>query len=301
MAICTTFYTWCSPLGVGCTLYSNIKRTATLGEGYVSDGTTVFTVNSLGVITGTAACVFEYRAYYFSSNGYAGTISWRDCNGNTQSVYNDGTATWSYIVPCALAGSITWSSGNPNTQGCYMSIGFPCDCGNLSACENYTITASGSGLVRWVDCNGTAQSTYLTNGQTTTICARKGSVWNFATTDYVGNILQQGVTNYTGGGTRGITDNGACLPYGTYIETICIGCDLWEVFADGNGGTYNVFVEANSSTCGCTTCYSYQMNDGGWVYYTDCAGYAQYQYFEWYDGFCAAELSSGNAYQNGTC
>ena len=304
MAQCLQFYTYCSPLGVNCYLYTDVKRTTTVSAGWISDGTTNWTVNSSGMITGTAACVFEYRAYRFSSNGYAGTISWRDCNGTTQSVYNDGTSNWSYIVPCALVGSVAWSSGNPNTQGCYMSIGYPCDCSNVNTCENYTITASGSGPVRWVDCNGAAQSTTLSNGQSTTICARKGSVWNFATTDYVGNILQQGVTGYTGSGTRGITDNGTCLPYGTFINTICYGCDLYNVRADGNGGTYNEFVESNSTSCGCGAlpCYYFYAYDNGPVSYTDCYGNSVYQYISSGESFCANSVNYGAAYTfNSTC
>jgi hypothetical protein len=242
MAQCLVFYTYCSSLGVNCYLYTDVKRSTPVSAGWVSDGTTNWTINSSGMITGTAACVYNYRAYNFGSNGYAGTISWTDCNGARQSVYNTGAGNWSYIVPCALEGSVSWSGG---VQGAYMSIGFPCNCSNINTCENYTITASGSGLAVWVDCSGNNQSSYLTNGQTLTICARQGSVWNFATQDYVGNITQQGVTGYTGGGTRGIVDNGGCLPYGTYIGQTCIDCNLYNVYADGNGGTYNTIEELN--------------------------------------------------------
>lgn len=258
MAQCLSFYTWCSTLGVGCYLYTNIKRTTPVSAGWVSDGTTNWQVNSSGMITGSAACVYNYRAYSFGSNGYAGTISWVDCNGTTQSVYNDGSGNWWYIVQCALEGSVTWSSGNPNTQGCYMSIGFPCDCTSLTTCENYTIvgsrtTGTGVGSIEYIDCSGNRQLlTGITNGQTVTICARKGSIWNYANNDYIGNILNQGVTQYTGGGTRGITDNGTCLPYGTFINTICYGYDLYYIRANGSGGTYEEFIESNSTTCGYT-------------------------------------------------
>jgi hypothetical protein len=259
MTQCLLFYTYCSSLGVNCYLYTDAKRTTTVSAGWVSDGTTNWVINSSGMITGAATCVFNHRAYLLQSNGYTGTITWRDCNNNHQYVHQT-TSNWSYIIPCALEGSVSW---NGNIQGAYMSIGFPCNCSNINTCENYTITASGSGLVRWVDCDGTSQSNYLTNGQTLTICARQGSVWNFATQDYVGNIIQKGVTGYTGGGTRGIVDNGGCLPYGTYMGQTCIDCHLYNVYADGNGGTYNTIEELNSPTCEC----------GFTDYYCSCYGY----------------------------
>jgi hypothetical protein len=41
---------------VGCYLYTDPKRTTTVGAGWVFDGTTNWVVNSSGMITGTAAC-----------------------------------------------------------------------------------------------------------------------------------------------------------------------------------------------------------------------------------------------------
>lgn len=264
MAQCLSFYTYCSSLGVNCYLYTDIKRTTPVSAGWVSDGTTNWTINSSGMITGTAACVYNYRAYRFGSNGSAGTISWTDCNGARQSVYNTGAGNWEYIVPCALEGSITWNGGS---FGCYMSIGFPCDCSNLNTCKSYTITSSntnGLGSILYVDCNGvTQQIVHPSNGSATTVCARQGSVWNFATNDGIGHIGSQGVTGYTGGGTRGIVDNGNCLPYGTYMGQTCIDCHLYNVYADGNGGTYNTIEELNSPTCEC----------GFYDYYCSCYGY----------------------------
>lgn len=256
MAQCLSFYTYCSSLGVNCYLYTDVKRTTPVSAGWVSDGTTNWTINPSGMITGIAACVFNYRAYRFASNGSAGTISWTDCSGAQQSIYNTGAGNWGYIVPCALEGSIAWAGGS---FGAYMSIGFPCDCSNINTCESYTITASrttGSGLgsILYVDCNGvTQQINDLSNGQIRTICARKGSVWNFATNDYIGNILNQGVTGYTGGGTRGIVDNGICNSnpsYGTYLYDQCVGCDLYAFRADGSGGAYQAeLIQSNTEAC----------------------------------------------------
>jgi len=253
MAQCLSFYTYCSSLGVNCYLYSDIKRTTPVSAGWVSNGTTNWTINSSGMITGQAACVYNYRAYHLASNGYAGTIYWKDCNGTTQSEYNYG-AGWSTVVPCALEGSFTYSGGA--NFGAYLNIGFPCDCSNINTCESYTITSSrtGSGLgsVYYVGCNGSwnnvAGPAY---GQSITICARKGSVWNLATDDNVGQITNQGVTNYTGGGTRGIVDNGACYPaYGTFLYNQCVNCDLYAFRADGNGGAYQAeLLQYNTEAC----------------------------------------------------
>jgi hypothetical protein len=56
MAQCLSYFSYCSTLSVGCYLYTNPKRTATVGAGWVFDGTTNWVVNSSGMITGTAPC-----------------------------------------------------------------------------------------------------------------------------------------------------------------------------------------------------------------------------------------------------
>jgi hypothetical protein len=66
MAQCLSFYTYCSSLGVNCYLYTNVKRTSTVAAGWVSDGTTNWTINSSGMITGQAACVVDpYLSCYY--------------------------------------------------------------------------------------------------------------------------------------------------------------------------------------------------------------------------------------------
>jgi hypothetical protein len=255
MAQCLPFYSYCSSLTTGCYLYTDIKRTATVGPGWVSDGTTSYQINFSGMIISTSNCVFNYRAYLLGSNGTTGTVYWKDCNGVTQSVYNTGASNWNYVVPCALEGSFTWT--NPNGSS-YLSIGFPCDCNNINACHSYTITSSrtgqATGSIWWVNCSGYLEVVNgLPNGQTMTLCARKGSVWNFSTNDGIGHIGSQGVTGYTGGGTRGIVDNGLCHPAsGTYLYSQCVGCDLYAFRANGSGGSYQAEVlQYNTEAC-CT-------------------------------------------------
>jgi hypothetical protein len=265
MIQCLSFYTYCSTLALNCSLYTDIKRTIPVSAGYISNGTTSWLIGGFGTIVERIDCVYSYRAFRFGSLGAAGTISWIDCNGVRQSVYNDGSPNWTYIVPCALEGSIIWSG----SFGAYMNIGFPCDCGNINTCESYTITASrttgsGVGSIVYVDCDGiTRQIDNLINGQVTTLCARKGSVWNFANNDNIGNINNQGVTGYTGGGTRGIVDNGncnLCPPLGTYLDQYCSGFDLYYTYANGSCGTYDELYESNSPACG----------GGFYPYYCNC-------------------------------
>lgn len=153
MANCTIFYTYCSTLSVGCYLYSDIKRTSTIPAGYISDGTSVITVNSSGMITA------------------------------------------------------------------------------IGSCSSYPV-------------------------------------------------------------------------YGTFLNTSCSGYDLYNVYADGYGGTYSTLAESNSTSCGYTpssTCDYYAMYTSGYVYYINCLGNYQYQYYEWYDAFCARSIFYGPAYQSGVC
>jgi hypothetical protein len=274
MAQCLSFFSPCSTITTGCYLYTDIKRTATVGAGWVSDGTTSYQVNSSGMIIGTSPCVFNYRSYLLGSDGSTGTVYWKDCNGITQSVYNDGQGNWNNVVACALEGSFTAVGSNlysGTNFDVYMSIGYPCDCNNLNACHSYTITstrnnAGAPGSIIWVDCNGGYHNVPgLPYGQTMTVCAKKGRVWNFSTAnDGIGHIGSQGVTSYTGGGTRGIVDNGVCLPNGTFINTVCRNnYDLYYIYANGAGGTYETLIESNSATCG------YTVSD----YYCSCFGY----------------------------
>jgi hypothetical protein len=56
MAQCISFFSNCSSLGYGCYLYTDEKRTTTVGAGWISDGTNVYSVNSSGMITAVNAC-----------------------------------------------------------------------------------------------------------------------------------------------------------------------------------------------------------------------------------------------------
>ena len=108
MANCTYFYTWCSSLAVNCYLYTNPKRTATVPAGYISDGTSVITVNSSGMITAIGSCS-NYPVY--------GTFLYQSCTGcDLYWVYADGYG----------GNYSTFIQSNSPTCGCGF---YYCDCG----------------------------------------------------------------------------------------------------------------------------------------------------------------------------
>jgi hypothetical protein len=92
MAQCLSFYSFCPSLGVNCYLYNNIKRTSTVAAGWVSDGTTNWTINSSGMITGQAACVVPpYLACYALEITYGSANG--GCFGN-----NDTFESWRIVL-----------------------------------------------------------------------------------------------------------------------------------------------------------------------------------------------------------
>jgi len=56
MPLPTTYYSNCTSLTAGCTLYTNAGHTTTVPAGKYSDSFICFTVNSLGVITSYQSC-----------------------------------------------------------------------------------------------------------------------------------------------------------------------------------------------------------------------------------------------------
>jgi hypothetical protein len=45
-------------------------------------------------------------------------------------------------------------------------------------------------------------------------------------------------------------------PAGTLLSTYCSGYDLWGVYANGSGGTYNQVIQYNSPSCGYVPVYN---------------------------------------------
>jgi hypothetical protein len=78
---------------VNCYLYSDIKRTTPVSAGWVSDGTTNWTINSSGMITSQAACVVPpYLACYALEITYGFANS--ACFGNDQDTFE----SWRIIL-----------------------------------------------------------------------------------------------------------------------------------------------------------------------------------------------------------
>jgi len=53
-----------------------------------------------------------------------------------------------------------------------------------------------------------------------------------------------------------------CPPYGEFVTSYCLGCDLYFTYTDGSCGTFDQFIESNSSICG--------GGCGGGGYLCDC-------------------------------
>lgn len=109
MAQCTQFFTYCSTLAVGCYLYTNIKRTATVSAGWVQYGANVYSVNSSGMITASTPC---------SSCPPSGTFLSSFCSG------------------CDLY--YTYADGNCGTYNTFIeSNSISCGCGYYCSCYGY--------------------------------------------------------------------------------------------------------------------------------------------------------------------
>ena len=114
---CVTFYTWCNPIAVTCTLYSNPKRTATVGAGYYSDGVNVYQTNSSGVIIAISSC---------ANCPVADTFITSFCSGyDLYYTYTDGNCgTYNTLI-----------ESNSATCGYTQSYPYSCDCGG--GCAGY--------------------------------------------------------------------------------------------------------------------------------------------------------------------
>lgn len=217
MAQCLQFYTYCSSLGVGCYLYTDIKRTTTVSAGWISDGNINWTINSAGMITGTANC----------------------------NVSPDWTLAF----------------------GSYTCVG----------CNKHYVEVD----------NNPYSATY-------------------------GNTRTAGVAEYNSTYCGGCCGQSTAADWTIIFSSYgCSGCDKYYMEYDANpcSPTYNeqrissALAEANSTYC-CEyipSCNFYQMNNSGYVSFRDCSGVSQYIYYEWYDGFCADTLFSGDAYITQTC
>jgi hypothetical protein len=58
---------------------------------------------------------------------------------------------------------------------------------------------------------------------------------------------------------------------------------------------------SSSYCCSPDPCIQYNVNDYGWVYYTDCLGHFYSQYMNPWDSFCATSVSANYVYSSGDC
>ena len=265
MAQCLSFYTYCSSLAVNCYLYTDVKRTTPVSAGWVSDGTTNWTINSSGMITGTAACVYEYYAYRVAGTSYAYSvvITWRNCSDILQSVTlnNPGNNQFEYFIDCAMEGTVetnVYLGLNSISKSVYTIA----DRNNPTQCSSYNHPSSSTAYIMiWKDCNGNKQTQPFNEYiDAFNFCAQGSAVFQFSPS----------VTR---------TSN-SCLPYGTFIQEVCYGPNLYYRYADGNGGTYEEFVEGNSITCGYNpyycSCYGYDCDPyPNPCYYYNCSSCSQ--------------------------
>ena len=140
MAQCLPFYSYCSTLTIGCYLYTDIKRTATVAAGWVSDGTTSYQVNSSGVIIATAACQFdtEWAGAFLSETGQYQIV----INVTTGYLWesSDYGSTWAQNTS---AGSKPWKHISISSNGLYRVATTSSD---LFVSSNGGLSYSGFGL-----------------------------------------------------------------------------------------------------------------------------------------------------------
>ena len=92
-------------------------------------------------------------------------------------------------------------------------------------------------------------------------------------------------TTSTSTTTSTTTTTTTCTPNGTLLSTFCFGNDLFGTYADGNCGTYNALIEANSPSCQTTTTSTTTTcTPAGTVIGDYCVGADLYR--EYADGNC---------------
>ena len=124
MAQCLSYFSYCSTLSVGCYLYTDPKRTTTVGAGWVFDGTTNWVVNSSGMITGTASCQAtpagnsEWSGGFISETGQYQIVINIPSNSYVGYLWesSDYGATWTENTS---AGAKSWQHISISSNGVY--------------------------------------------------------------------------------------------------------------------------------------------------------------------------------------
>ena len=241
------------------------------------------------------ACSADYHFYRYTNASTSATITQEsdpstpvcvtsanwvfqhyNCNGcTTRSVERD-------MNPC----SSTYHKYTVN-HGVNVGTTMPVNTGACNTAQVWTATGEG----RCLDCVSQIEQ------QQTNSCASGYNTlrWVNGGTDCDGTCCGQSTTaDWT-------------LNFGSFT---CSGCDKYYNEVDlnncsptaGNVRISSTIAESNSTyCCAPATCYQYNVNDYGWVYYTDCLGHFYSQYMNPWDSFCATSVSANYVYSSGDC
>lgn len=190
-----TYYSCCSSLGVGCRIYTGACtwNTGTTITGYISNGTTCYTVNA-GMIDAVANCATcpapTITGYTRCSTYVTLSISYTNCTNMEVEYSSNGGSTW----------TTEGNTGCVTTKYVY----------NLSPSTTYLFRAR-------VWCAATASWSNKSNIQTITTCAANGT--------YVTQFCSGGALYYT-------YADGCCGTYNTLINSCdsSCGCSSYDLY-----------------------------------------------------------------------
>jgi hypothetical protein len=156
----------CSPLILGCTLYTDSGLTTPVADGIYSDGVNTYTVSGgAGLITATGTCPTTTTTT--TTTTLAPTTTTTTTTTTTEAPTTTTTTTTTTEAPTTTTTTSTTTA--------------------IPTCNNYNIEGAPSIDVEWLECDGTTNSATVTTA--ILICAQTGSVTQ---TGGAGNITQLG-------------------------------------------------------------------------------------------------------------
>jgi hypothetical protein len=108
-------YSTCSTLGIGCPIWSDIKRTSLYRGSFLSDGTTYYRTNADGVIYETAACPTPFTQFATTFYPYPGYIYKSTDYGSTWNVALQTTGDYSDLAVSSTGTYITVTQRSSST------------------------------------------------------------------------------------------------------------------------------------------------------------------------------------------
>ena len=156
----------CSPLILGCTLYTDSGLTTPVADGIYSNGVNTYTVSGgAGLITATGTCPTTTTTT--TTTTLAPTTTTTTTTTTTEAPTTTTTTTTTTEAPTTTTTTSTTTA--------------------IPTCNNYNIEGAPSIDVEWLECDGTTNSATVTTA--ILICAQTGSVTQ---TGGAGNITQLG-------------------------------------------------------------------------------------------------------------